>query len=521
MSDTPSPSTAQRLRAVVESSPIGLLMVDARGRIVLVNSEVERLFGYAREAMYGQLVEFLLPERARGAHPEFRDHFREHPSARKMGAGRELSARRADGTEFPVEIGLTPVATDEGFFVVGSIVDITERLTAARERAWLEEQLRQSQKMEALGTLAGGVAHDFNNVLASIVGLGELVLRAVGDRAQVAEDMRELLTAAHRGRELVERILRFSRRQAMQMSPLDLGETIAQSARLLRASLPPSIEIETALLPVRRRVRGDATSLQQVLMNLATNAAHAMPDGGTLVIATDEVYLRDSAVRARPGVHEGRYVRLTVRDTGHGMDEATRLKAFEPFFTTKPAGTGSGLGLALVHGIVRDHEGVVELESTPGSGTTVHCLLPAMDDEPEVDAAVADAVPRGNGEWLLYLDDEATLVKIGQRQLERMGYRVTGCSDPREALALLSTRQGTAEAFAAIVTDFLMPGMTGLEFATAVRAAGGRVPVLVLSGFIGDFTPGDLANGGISQVLQKPVGAETLARAVHRALAGG
>lgn len=521
MSESGSPTTAQRLRAVVESSPIGLLMVDARGRIVLVNAEVERLFGYAREAMYGQSVEFLLPERSRGAHPGFREQFREHPSARKMGAGRELSARRADGSEFPVEIGLTPVATDEGFFVIGSIVDITERLAAARERAWLEEQLRQSQKMEALGTLAGGVAHDFNNVLASIVGLGELVLRAVGDRAQAADDMRELLTAARRGRELVERILRFSRRQAMEMSPLDLGETIAQSARLLRASLPPSIRIETALLPAQRRVRGDATSLQQVLMNLATNAAHAMPDGGTLVIATDEVYLRDSAVRARPGVHEGRYVRLTVRDTGCGMDEATRLKAFEPFFTTKPAGSGSGLGLALVHGIVRDHEGVVELESSPGTGTTVHCLLPALDDEPETASTASDAIPRGNGEWLLYLDDESMLVKIGERQLERMGYRVAGFSDPHDALAALGARAATPEPFAAIVTDFLMPVMNGLEFAAEVRRLGVSAPVLVLSGYIGDFTPRELADGGISQVLQKPVGAEVLARAVHRALAGG
>ncbi|MCC6927406.1 MAG: PAS domain S-box protein [Gemmatimonadaceae bacterium] len=516
-----TPYTAQQLRAVVESSPIGLLMVDHRGRIVLVNAEVERLFGYAREAMYGQSVELLLPERSRGAHPALRDDFVTDPTARRMGAGRELSARRADGSEFPVEIGLTPVATEDGIFVVASIVDITERLAAARERDWLEAQLRQSQKMEALGTLAGGVAHDFNNVLASIVGLGELVLRAVGDRPQVEEDVRDLLTAAHRGRELVERILRFSRRQSVKMSPLDLGDTMAHSARLLRASLPPNVRIELTLLPMRRRMRGDATSLQQVVMNLATNSAQAMPDGGTLIIALDEVYLHDSLARSRAAAREGRYLRLTVRDNGHGMDEATRLKAFEPFFTTKPVGTGSGLGLALVHGIVHDHEGVIEMESSPGVGTIVHCLFPAIEEDAGQDLSASDAVPRGNGEWLLYVDDESTLVKIGERQLERMGYRVMGCADPREALVALNARQGSSEAFAAIVTDYLMPGMTGLEFAAAVRAAGVTVPILVLSGFIGDFAPQALADGGISEVLQKPVGAEVLAQAVHRAIAGG
>ncbi len=518
MPDALPPASTQRLRAVVESSPIGLLMVDARGYIVLVNAEVERLFGHPREAMYGRPIEFLLPERFRGAHPGYRDDFTANPTTRKMGAGRQLSARRANGTEFPVEIGLTPVATDEGLFVIGSIVDITARLAAEQENARLEEQLRQSQKMEALGTLAGGVAHDFNNVLASIVGLGELILRELQDRPAVGNDVRELLEAAHRGKELVERILRFSRRQAMTMSPVDVGDIVSQSARLLRASLPPSIVLDVQVTATQRMVLGDATSLQQVLMNLATNAAHAMPNGGRLEFAADDVYLRDSAARSRPALREGRYLRLTVRDNGHGMDEATRLKAFEPFFTTKAAGAGSGLGLALVHGIVRDHQGVVELTSSPGEGTTVSCLIPVAEELLPKAAVAESGAPRGNGERLLYLDDEVSLVRIGRRHLEGLGYVVTGLSDAHEAVAAV---QADPSGFALVITDFLMPSMTGLEFARTVQKLHPELPVVVLSGYIGDFTPGELIEGGVRRVLQKPVEIEELARAVRDCLAGG
>ncbi|HNV73504.1 MAG TPA: PAS domain S-box protein [Gemmatimonadaceae bacterium] len=518
MPDARFPASAQRLRAVVESSPIGLLMVDARGTIVLVNAEVERLFGYSRELMFGRQVEFLLPERFRNGHPGARDAFRANPSTRQMGAGRELRALRADGTEFPVEIGLTPVATDEGLFVVGSIVDITARLAAAHERAQLEDQLRQAQKLEALGTLAGGVAHDFNNVLASIVGLAELLVPATQDTPEVNRDVRELLDAARHGRAVVERILRFSRRQPMRSESVDVREVVAQSTRLLRASLPPNVRITTQLTAAPRLVRGDPTSLQQVLMNLATNAAHAMPDGGRLEIITDDFYVRDGAARSRPGLREGTYLALTVRDDGHGMDEATRLKAFEPFFTTKVAGEGSGLGLALVHGIVRDHDGVVELESVPGRGTVVRCLFPLLEGTMPATDAAPGALARGSGERIVYLDDEPTLVRIGQRQLEALGYHVTGFSDARAALAALQADPTTCDV---VVTDFLMPTMTGLEFARAVQQLRPSLPVLVLSGYIGDFTVSDLEAGGVRRVLQKPVSAEELALAVHECLAGG
>ncbi len=518
MLESVPPASTERLRAVVESSPIGLLMVDARGIIVLVNAEVERLFGHPRSAMQGAPVETLLPERFRRRHPAFRAAFGDDPRARKMGAGRELRALRADGTEFPVEIGLTPVSTEEGLFVIGSIVDITARLEAEASRVRLEEQLRQSQKMEALGTLAGGVAHDFNNVLAAIVGLGELVARSVADRPSVAADISEILDAARRGKELVDRILRFSRRTPMQMQTIDVAETVHQLSRLLQASLPPSIVIETRLPARAARVRGDVTSLQQVLMNLATNAAHAMPGGGTLQIEVGELYVRDSVARARPELREGPYIRIAVRDTGRGMDEATRLKAFEPFFTTKPPGEGSGLGLPLVHGIIRDHQGSVELDSEPGKGTEVRCLLPAVEGEGGYAAGLEESsLAIADRERILYLDDERTLASIGRRQLEGLGYRVQAFSDTGAALDAI---RRSPEEVDLVVTDYLMPGMTGMQFARAVQEVRPGLPVIVLSGFIGHFTTDDLRSGGVRRVLQKPVGGSDLAEAIRSVLAG-
>jgi signal transduction histidine kinase len=269
---------------------------------------------------------------------------------------------------------------DEGRFVLSSIADITAVKQAEQEHGRLEDQLRHTQKMEALRRLAGGVAHDFNNILSTIVGYAELVREALEDPAAVA-DMDEVLRAAARGKDLVERVLRFSRRQEVVPRAMDLGLVILEVTRLLRATLPTSIEIRLALDHTAPRVMADAISVHEVLMNLATNAAHAMPSGGLLDIDLKASTVSDRFACANPGLREGPHVLMAVRDTGHGMDPVTRTRAFEPFFTTKAAGGGSGLGLALVHGILRDHGGAVWLESEVGQGTTVSCLFPAVEIE--------------------------------------------------------------------------------------------------------------------------------------------
>jgi PAS domain S-box-containing protein len=316
-----------RFRAAVESSPNGMVMVDAGGKIELVNREIERMFGYSREELLGKSIEMLVPERFRGKHPMFRAGFFREPQTRAMGAGRDLFGLRKDGSELPVEIGLNPIETDEGLFVLSSIVDISARKRSEEQRQQLEEQLRQSQKMEAVGTLAGGIAHDFNNILGGIIGFAEFLepdLRTESARA----DLAELLKAAERGKELVERILSFSRRRERVLQPLDLRIALQESAKLLRATLPGPVEIDIRVHPETPRILADATSVQQVIMNLGTNAAHAMPGGGKFEIVVEPFYARDSVAREHPSLREGPYAVLTARDSGHGMERGIRAVSF-------------------------------------------------------------------------------------------------------------------------------------------------------------------------------------------------
>jgi PAS domain S-box-containing protein len=508
------PESDLRLRAAVESSPSGLLMIDAEGRIVLVNREVERLFGYPREELLGRPVEMLVPPKARASHPSLRGGFFSSPSVRSMGAGRELFGRRKDGTEVPVEIGLTPVATPDGLYVISSIVDITARLAAERARFDLEEQLRQSQKLEALGQLAGGVAHDFNNILASIVGYAELA-RAASDRPEVAADLAQLLRAAERGRELVERILLFSRRQDVRRRPIDLAHVVGDSLQLLRPALPAGLDLSVDLAGAPKRILADPTSVQQILMNLVTNAADATGGEGRVEVATGSFYVRDSFARAHPGLREGSYALVSVRDDGSGMDEATRARAFEPFFTTKEAGRGSGLGLAMVHGIVRDHGGAVWLESVPGEGTTVSFLLPLAELEADQEIVETTEAPRGAGQTILLVDDESNLVEIGRRRLVGLGYEVVTATGVEQALRIVDE---SPHGFGLVITDLSMPQVGGLELARRLRARGARCAILLMTGYVEEISPRELEEAGVLAVLKKPLTTADLARAVAEAL---
>jgi signal transduction histidine kinase/ActR/RegA family two-component response regulator len=452
-----------------------------------------------------------VPVRFRARHPDYRADFYRSPNARAMGGGRELFGLKKDGSEVPIEIGLNPIETDEGLFVLSSIVDISTRVTAEQERARLEEQLRQSQKMEAVGTLAGGIAHDFNNILGGILGYAELALASAQDPGQRA-DLDEIVRAASRGRDLVSAILRFSRRQESVRRPIDLAQVVGESLRLLRPTLPSTIELEPKLTLSTPRVLADATAVQQVVMNLATNAAHAMKRGGRMEIAIESFYAKDTWARSRPGVHEGQYIVLRVQDTGQGMSSEVRSRALEPFFTTKETGGGSGLGLAMVHGIMREHDGIVELESEPGVGTTVRCMFPAIADVSFVGATHEDQVPRGRGERILFLDDEPALSRLGERRLAALGYVVTAMTEPTQALEAMAV-----ETFDLLITDFTMPRMTGLELVQNLREAGYGLPVILLSGVATEL-PIEELDPHTSRVLTKPVGIHELAVAVRESL---
>ena len=503
------------LRSVIDSSPSGLLLVDADGRIVLVNREVERLFGYSREELLGRPVDLLLPERYRQGHSGFRGAFMQDPRTRAMGAGRDLFGLRKDGVEVPVEIGLTPLVTGEGVHVLSAIVDISARRQAEEERRRLEEQLRHAQKLEAIGTLAGGIAHDFNNILGVVFGYAELLEHEVRSD-QGRTDIQELLTAAERGRQLVRQILAFSRRQRIQRKPLPLADAIGEAAKMLRPMLPAGVELRLHLAPDAPRVMGDATGIHQVLMNLGTNSAQAMPLGGVLEVSVEPFYVRDSVARARPDLREGAYARLSVRDTGVGMDEDAQGRAFEPFYTTKPTGSGTGLGLAIVRGIMLDHEGAIELESTPGTGTTVTCLFPsvqAAEDVPRPDEA---PIQPGAGQRVLFVDDERSLGDIAERGLRELGYVPTIRTDAAEALRLVRSDPG---AFDLLITDLAMPGIDGLDLARAVRAVRPDLPILLVTGYVEDIPADDLAAAGVGATIRKPLTRRELGHAVHGLLA--
>ncbi len=490
-------------------------MTDPAGRIVLVNREIERQFGYSREELLGQAVELLVPDSARAHHESFRKGFIGNPQVRAMGAGRDLYGKRKDGSAVPVEIGLTPVITREGMFVLATIVDITARKKAEADRQTLEEQLRQAQKMEAIGTLAGGIAHDFNNLLGAIVGYAEMIQSAAEKNPDISADVKELLVSANRGRQLVERILTFSRHQTGMKRPLDLRQSVNAVHQLLRATIPATVQMRLQVPEAPLRVSGDETAVHQVLMNLAMNSAQAMPAGGTITISLENLYVRDSVARSQPGLREGPYVLLKVRDTGIGIDPSHRSRVFEPFFTTKPVGTGTGLGLAMVHAIIQDHEGVVALESELGQGTEVRCFFPLL----ESDATSTDA-PRpertsGKGEYILFLDDEPSLARIGTRRLTMLNYKVAEFTDPREALNHFIKH---SEKIDLVVTDFTMPHMTGLDLARTLYQVKPNIRIILLTGFVDDMDEKRMQTSGIRRVLRKPVTIDELGQAVRDTL---
>jgi CheY-like chemotaxis protein len=360
-----------------------------------------------------------------------------------------------------------------------------------------------------VGTLAGGIAHDFRNILNGIIGYGELAQEQLKGQAG-EDDVVELLRYAERGKELVDRILTFSRRQPGERKPTPLNGAVTEAVKLLRATLPTTVEIEVDVREVPH-VLADLTSVHQVITNLANNAAQAMPGGGQLSVVLEPAYVRDSFVRANPGLREGEYAVLTVRDNGEGMDAATRARAFEPFFTTKSPGAGTGLGLAMVHGIMKEHNGAVLLSSELGQGTTVRCYFPAIHEEARVGPGPGAGAPRGQGQHVLFVDDEPGLARVGERRLNLLGYRVTLAHNGKTALARFLADPA---AFDLVVTDFTMPEMSGLELARELSRVRPDLPILMTTGHIDEFPAQAIAEAGVTRLLMKPLGMQELGQAI-------
>jgi two-component system cell cycle sensor histidine kinase/response regulator CckA len=501
---------AARLTTTLESLTDAFCTVDTNWRITYANERMARLTHSDREKILGKVLWEEFPELVGSP---FESHYRRAVAENQSVEFEEFDAGSAawlKGTAYP---------SPEGLAVY--LRDVTASKLAEEGRRSLEAQLRESQKMEALGQLAGGIAHDFNNVLGAILGNLELASEDAGRDPRVLESLREIRTAAHRGRDLIQQILAFSRRQPTSLRVIRLQDSVDTALRLLRAMLPARVQIEHRFAADAPFIEADETQIEQVVLNLGTNAAQAMEgQPGRIHIEIDGVELGAATVEGALRLPAGRYARLRVSDTGHGMDAATLGRIFEPFFTTKPVGEGTGLGLPVVHGIVRAHGGEIAVHSEPGKGTRFELYFPTVERGAGELAAAPAALPppvAGAGERILYLDDDEALVFLVTRMLERRGYRVTGLSDQKQALDLV---RGSEHAFDLVITDYNMPGMSGLDFAREARRIRPDLTVALITGYITEGLQKEAADSGVTEVLFKPNVVEEFFPAIHRLLSG-
>lgn len=420
----------------------------------------------------------------------------------------------ASGNRIWFEIIATPIKDRDGNITAALelVVPITQRKLAEEEKEKLEKQLRFSQKMEAIGTLAGGIAHDFNNILAAILGYTSLAQMDLEDADKVKEDLDQIYKGAIRAKELIQQILTLSRETEQQKQPLEIGMVIKEALKLLRSSLPTSIDIKHKIIS-REKVFSDATQIHQVIMNLCTNAYHAMRDsGGILTVSLTDAVITKEIYIPKIEIPPGKYVVLKVEDTGDGMSDNVMERIFDPYFTTKEVGEGTGLGLSVVHGIVKGNKGYISIYSEVGVGTCFMIYLPVFEGETVTESIsiITPPVP-GGCEKILFVDDEAPIANLAKQGLEKYGYRVTTCSNGKDALHEF---EKNVNDYDLIITDMTMPQMTGIELVEHVRKLKPGFPIILCSGYSDLIRKKQIENLNLSY-LEKPVEMKELVRVVR------
>jgi PAS domain S-box-containing protein len=497
----------QKFERLLEFAPDAIVGVNQAGEIALVNQQAEALFGHDREQMLGQQVEILVPERFAEGHPHLRGGYLADPRMRPMGAGLELAGRRSDGSEFPAEISLSSIETDDGPLAIAAVRDLTERAESERERA-MQEELDQGRRLESVGQLAGGIAHDFNNLLGVIINYAAFVAEEVPADSPARGDANEIRRAAERAAALTRQLLIFSRREVPRTEVLDLNAAVIDIEHLLRRALGERIGLETDLGPDLWTVDADPGQVEQVLVNLAVNARDAMPEGGRVRIETANVQIADDDVQSRPTIRPGPYVRMVVSDTGVGMDAEVAHRAFDPFFTTKEKGEGTGLGLATVYGIVQQAGGRIDLYSEPGNGTAVKIHLPASTASAPSAAGAAGKTPRGRGEVVLVVEDQDDVRQMTERILTGNGYAVLSAGTGAEALELCADSGRDIDL---LLTDVVMPQMLGTELVEQVRTSRPDLRTILMSGYTHRaLSPGTIAEQPGLAFIEKPFSREAL-----------
>jgi PAS domain S-box-containing protein len=505
--------TEARKSAILESALDGVITLDSQGRIVEFNPAAERVFGYPRPQVIGRtLAEVAIPPALLPADREELKGFLASGQGFPCQQRVELKALRADGSEFPIEMSLARIAGEEPPMFTAVIRDLTERLE-------LEAQLRHAQKLESVGQLAAGVAHDFNNILNVILGYASLLLARPQRDPELTEPLKEIAGAAERAANLTRQLLTFSRKQIMQLRVVDLSQIVSQVLNMLRRLLGEHVGLQFrcgANLPL---IHADTSMMEQLLVNLAVNARDSMPKGGQLTITLSAVNLGEEEAKRNPEARPGSFICLSVADTGCGMDAQTLSRIFEPFFTTKDVGKGTGLGLASVYGMVKQHSGWIEVKSAPGRGSTFDVYLPAAAQTPATPEPGAPTPSvRGGGETILVVEDEPALRELACQILRRYGYEVLSAATGLEALKVW-TRHATR--IDLLLTDMVMPGgLSGADLADQVHAQNPKLKVICTSGYSHEIANLNAVLREGWRFLPKPYSPMTLAASVRQCLDG-
>jgi PAS domain S-box-containing protein len=499
------PASAEMSAALLESAAQAIVATDHDGRIVLVNRHAEETFGYPREELLGSSLEMLIPEDERHVHAQMRGEYLQRPGVRVMGSGMELCARRKDGSEFPVEVALSHIETGEGRFAIAFVSDVSRRKQ-------LEQELMHAQKMEAIGRLAGGVAHDFNNMLTVISGYGAMVLERLSPQDSLRGNIQEILAAANRAATLTGQLLAFSRRQVLRPQVVNLNTLVANTDQMLRRLIGENIALHLNLQAGLGSIVADPGQIEQTIVNLVVNSRDAMPAGGHISIETQNVKLEENYARTRPGVQPGDFVMIAVGDTGQGMDAEAQRHIFEPFFTTKAQGKGTGLGLATVYGTVKQSGGDIWLYSEVGKGTIFKLYFPQVADTIADSAAMmVPPIPHGN-ETVLVAEDESAVRDITAKMLQELGYMTLSASCGAEALKLSEAYRGKIDL---LLTDVVMPNMTGPQLAAELAGTRPDIRVLYVSGYTENIAIYQGIVDSSFAFLAKPLGRDALAKTIR------
>ncbi len=482
-------------------------ITDINGDLIYVNTAFETLTGYRREEVIGRNMNIL----SSGKHNE--SFFQEMWATLKSGKNWQgiFINRHKNGAIYEVETSITPIVNTSGIVThfIGMRRDISERQK-------IENQLLRAQKMEAIGTLAGGIAHDFNNILAAILGYTELTLLQEGVKdGKIHKNLNEILKAGTRAKNMISQILTYSRGSKFKLSSVQPANIIEETLKMLRPTVPANIEFKFEL-STKAQILADASQIQQLVMNMCTNAFHAMAENetGVLKVSLGEVLLEESDIEQYPNLHPGNYVQLVISDTGSGMDTFTQNRIFDPYFSTKDIGIGTGLGLSVVLGIVRNNNGHISVSSEPGQGSTFTVLFPFTTEKEKSEQVESEVIPCGN-ECILLVDDEAMLVDIGQKMLQTQGYNVITCTSSLDALKSFRTNPNK---FDLVISDYSMPIMTGTTLVAEIRKIRAEIPIIISSGYTESTSKimDELKN--IDGFLPKPYNLKSIAKLVRKAI---